>query len=212
MKMINNLFPISKIGFKYLGYSLGIFVLSSLFDLDLLAFFSFVSFFIMVYIFRNPEREVSPFTESSVISPVDGLIVSIQEIQDEKYAYKVEIDSSYLNVGVLRTPVDGSVKSMSLVRGTRVSRDDRLFPSTNEYAELEFVNEVSNCVKVVHRLKRSFVHISLTVIESQKLRQTTRYGNLINGVTYLYLPQNFRLNISVGNELKASESLIGYFS
>ena len=61
-------------------------------------------------------------------------------------------------------------------------------------------------------LKQSFDEIRIAAKESQSLLQGSRYGVMISGVTTIYLPQNFRLNINIGSELKASESLIGYFS
>jgi phosphatidylserine decarboxylase len=79
-------------------------------------------------------------------------------------------------------------------------------------AELVFEDSNKNRIKVVHRVKQSFAPLYLDVIELQNLRQTSRYGMMINGVTTLYFPSNFRVNVNVGNELKASESLMGYFS
>jgi len=35
---------------------------------------------------------------------------------------------------------------------------------------------------------------------------------MMSGISELYLPKNFRLNISQGDEVKASQTLLGYFS
>jgi len=67
-------------------------------------------------------------------------------------------------------------------------------------------------LKITHRLKQSFSPLFIEAIESHNLQQIARYGLMINGITSIYFPDNFRLNVNVGDELKASESLIGYFS
>jgi phosphatidylserine decarboxylase len=77
---------------------------------------------------------------------------------------------------------------------------------------LVFENIDGNKVKIVHTCKQSFDGIHTDIIKAQNLPQSYRYGTMINGVTTLYLPRNFRLNINVANELSASETLIGYFS
>lgn len=46
----------------------------------------------------------------------------------------------------------------------------------------------------------------------ESLKQASRYGFISNATTTIYLPQNFRVNVAVGSELKGSETLIGYFS
>ena len=212
IKMINNLFPITKVGFKYITIAFSLFLIFEIFDFDFLAIIAFISLVAFVYIFRNPEREVPSFLGTSLVSPVDGVIVSINELVDDEYAYAVKIDSNLMSVGVLRSPMDASVKSVKVFRGTRISKDKALHEDINEYAQIEFSDISSNLVKIVHRLKQSFAPISIDVIPDQNLKQSARYGNVFNGTTTVYIPQNFRLNVNVGNELKASESLLGYFS
>lgn len=210
--MRNNLFPIAKEGWNFIGYSVLAFVVFAIFDFDFFEFVSFIAILFFIFVYRNPERELPAFQESSVVSPIDGVVSSIEEIEDKEFAYKVEVNSSYLDVSVLRVPMDSTLKSFSIKHGARLSQFDSLAKNINENAQLVFEDSNSNKVKVSHMLKQSFDGIKVGVIENQKLSQASRYGVMVNGVTTIYLPQNFRLNISVGNELKASETLIGYFS
>lgn len=210
--MRNNLFPVAKEGWSVIGYAAAAFLFFAVFDFDLFEFLTFVTIVFLIYVYRNPEREQPNFQAGSVVSPVDGLVSSIEEIEDKEYAYKVEIQSSYLDVSVLRAPMNAVLDSFTLQHGTRLSKFDPLSSNLNENAQLVFVDENSNKVKVSHMLKQSFDGIKIGAIEGQKFHQATRYGVMLNGITTLYLPQNFRLNINVGNELKASESLIGYLS
>lgn len=210
--MRNNLFIIAKSGWSYIGYALLAFVIFSILDLDLLAFASFLFAVFFIYVFRNPEKEMPFFQPNSVVAPTDGVVTTIQQLEDSEYAYKIDIESSYFNIGVLRFPMDTKVETVTVVKGSRVAKNSKLFPLLNEYAELVFVDNAENRVKVIHRLKQSFAPIDIDLVKNQELMQRTRYGTMVNGVTSIYLKSNFRVNVSVGQETSASETLIGYFS
>ena len=152
------------------------------------------------------------FQPNSVVAPADGVVTTIQELEDSEYAYKIDIESSYFNIGVLRFPMDAKVETVTVVKGSRAVKNSKLFPLLNEYAELVFVNNADNKVKVLHRLKKSFAPIDIDLVQNQELMQRARYGTMINGVTSIYLKSNFRVNVSVGQQTSASETLIGYFS
>ena len=210
--MNTNLLPIAKEGWNYVLYAVAVFFVLGFFDLDFLQFFSFLSIIFFIYVFRNPEREIASFQESSVVSPVDGLVSSIEELEDSEYGYKLEIDSSYFNVSLLRVPLNSKVTKVKVQNGARLSKFSTLSELINENAEIIFSDKNNNSLKVIHRLKQSFKGIDVKLVESQELSQSMRYGLMVNGTTTVLLPKNFRLNIGLGQELKASQSLIGYFT
>jgi len=210
--MRNNLFIIAKSGWSYIGYALLAFVIFSILDLDLLAFASFLLTVFFIYVFRNPEKELPFFQPNSVVAPVDGFVIAIQQLENSEYAYKIDIESSYFNIGVLRFPMDAKVETVSVVKGSRVAKNSKLSPLLNEFAELVFVDNAENKVKVLHRLKQSFAPIDIDLVKNQGLLQRARYGTMVNGMTSIYLKSNFRVNVSVGQQTSASETLIGYFS
>lgn len=214
--MRSNLLPIAKEGWSYLGGAFIAMLIFTLLGFTFLEFFAFLAILFFIFVFRNPERETMLYQQGSVVSPVDGTILSIEEIDSKEgcdFAYKVEIDSNYLNVSLLRSPFAAVARSVSLQRGARLSHSASLSNCLNENAVLLFEDRDSkNSIKIVHVLKESFKSIELDVVDLQQLQQGARYGFMFNGVTTLYLPSNFRLNISLGSEVKASESLLGYFT
>jgi len=210
--MNNNLLPIAKEGFSRIGLAILAYVIFTVLDFDFLGFFSFLLIIFFVFVYRNPERMVPSLEKMSVLSPVDGVLLSIKELENDEYLYKLEINSSYLNVSLLRTPLNGVLNHMDLKHGARLSKNAALSKEINERVELVFEDDYENKVKISHMLKQSFDDIKLNVIPKQRLVQGSRYGLMVNGITTIYLPQNFRLNVSVGQELNASQTLIGYFS
>ena len=210
--MRNNLLPIAKEGMKYIFCSFGFFILFGFLDFEFLQFFTFLSFVFFIYVFRNPEREIPSFQDASVVAPADGIISSIEELKDEEYAYKVVIDSSFFNVALLRTPIVAKVEEVEILRGANLSKYHPLHVEINENATVIFKDIKENTLKVTHRLKQGFKPLDINIIKSQNLNQGSRYGVMINGITTLYLPKNFRLNVSKGAEVNASQTLIGYFT
>jgi phosphatidylserine decarboxylase len=166
----------------------------------------------VVFIFRNPERELPRGEKNSVLSPVDGVVKTIEEIEDSEYAYKITILSRYSDISILRVPISSTVSDIKKINGTRLPSKNRLSKKLNENATIVFEDDNSNRVKLTHMLTNSFANLKIDPIKSKNLLQSTRYGAMVKGETIIYLPQNFRLNISVTNEVKASQTLIGYFS
>ena len=210
--MSNNLLPIAKEGFNRIGIAFLAFIFFSIFDFNFLGFLSFIAVLALIFIYRNPER-MSPILEvKSVVSPVDGTVISIEELENSEYAYKIEIDSNYFDVSLLRSPLSATVKSIELKRGARLSKDSPLAKELNERVEIVFEDSFENSVKIKHMLKQSFDRIKVDLNTKQNTIQGARYGLMINGITTIYLPQNFRVNLSIGQEVNASQSLVGYFS
>ena len=207
----SNLYPVAKEAAPYLLVALASLFVSLLLDFDLLAALSFFATLSFLYLFRNPERRVQNFEGVAVLSAVDGKILSIEEIDDGEYAFKIEIESGYGDVSLLRTPMHSELLSVTHTRGSRLAKDSRLFKSLNESVEILF-GAGSNRLKVVHRATRSFAPLEIDLTPSQQLLASDRYGCMISGVTTLYIPKNFRVSAQSAQELLAGESLIGYFS
>jgi len=210
--MKSNLLPIAKEGWSYLGYSALIFVIASVADCELFQSLSVLSAVFFIYVFRNPERELPRFEQSSVISPVDGRILSVDEINEGIYAYKITVNSNFTDVAVLRSPVSGKIKSVSSFNGSALGKDSELSTKLNEKTDIVFEDADKNSLKVLHMVKQSFDGIKVDAQPEQSMIQSSRYGVMLNGITTIYLPQNFRLNVSNSDEIKSGETLIGYFS
>jgi len=72
------------------------------------------------------------FEKQSVVAPSDGVVRAIVELQEGQYSYRVDIESSCLDVAVLRAPLNAKLESITKYNGTRVSKNSNLFHDTNE--------------------------------------------------------------------------------
>jgi len=211
--MKNNLFIIAQSGWKYILYAFVAFWFFELFDLDFLSLIAFIAIVFFIIVFRNPERERVVLQTKGVTTPVDGVVSSIEEIQDSsEYAYRIEIDSSYLNVSVVRAVMDGNVEEIEEFKGCRLAKHSKLFLALNENMTIVFKDEDNHRVKVIHRLKRSFAPLDIDLVLKQKLLQGARYGVVVNGLTTLYLQKDTVPSVKVGEELYASQTLLATFN
>lgn len=209
--MKNNLFPIAQEGWVYIAYTLAALVIFAILGLEILSILALFLSAFLLFLFRNPERELPRFELNSVVSPVDGEIVAIEELEDSDYRYKIVIKSNYLDVSILRSPIQAKIKSFFYTHGSRLGVNSSLAQSLNENVNMTFEDANKNSLKVVHLAKESFCGIKLEDMKEKSLMQSARYGVMVNGMTYIYLPQNFRLDVTAGSTLTASNSLIGYF-
>ncbi len=210
--MRNNLFIIAQSGWSYVLTSFVLFVLFVIVDCEFFAFLAFVSVLVSLFVFRNPERELLNFEEEAILSPVDGVVTAIKELDGSEYAYRVDVKSSYRDVSLLRVPMNSTVENITLEKGTRLSYRSGHAETLNENVEIIFVDKKYNKIKVKHTLTRSFAPLSIDIIKSQTLLKSSRYGVMLCGITSIYLPANVRVNINIQNELKASQTLIGFLS
>lgn len=209
--MRSNLFIIAKSGWIYLSLSLSLMVLFVIIDFDILAFIAFLASLLFVIVFRNPERELLSFEEEAIVSPVDGIVRAIEELNDSEYGYRVEIASSYSDVSLLRSPIRATLELLSLHKGTRLSSRSPLF-FLNENATLLFVHSSGNTIKIEHRVTQSFAGLDINLAQGATLLKGSRYGLMPCGVSSIYLPKKTRVNVSISTQVKASETLIGFFS
>lgn len=207
--MNNNLFPISKEGWSYIGYSVALFLVLGFFDLEFLQFFSFLLILFFLYVFRNPEREMPAFEKGGVVSPVDGRVTDIHE--DTKTT-QITLESNYLDVSVLRVPIGSVISEIKEQKGASLSKNSLKSKFLNEQLNISFEDSQKRVVNVSHVVNLNFLGVLHYLINSQKVIQGSRYGVMLKGTTVVSIPKNSKVNVQIGSEVKACESVIAYLS
>jgi phosphatidylserine decarboxylase len=202
-------FIVSKAGYRYIAIVVGAIVLFSFLNFSLLRLLSLVLLGALVYIYRNPELEIPYMQKGAFLSPVDGKIVAINSLDN---AYEIVIESSLLDISILRAPFFSSLQSMNLRRGTRLSTDIKKSALLNEKVALIFEDRYNNVVHVEHMLDNSIDDISIYVKSGDEVSQGRRYGVMTKGRTVLSVPLSSRLSVQVDSHVKSGETLLGYLS
>ena len=198
-------------GFTKAVYSLGAALLLAVFDLEILSFLAFVGGLFFLFAYRKPDRLHANISDYAVCSPADGFVLDLEELIESEYGYKLTIESSLVESGVMCAPFKADTLSLSLVRGSRLPQEAHLFSRLNEQLEALFETQ-DKSVKVLHTLKQSPFPVEI-LTRKEQIDCGECYAFVYNAITVVYLPKEFRFNdIYVGKRVYASQSIIGYFS
>jgi phosphatidylserine decarboxylase len=164
----------------------------------------------VAWFFRNPERSV-PGDERSVVSPADGRVVEVGEIEraDGSKALRVGIFLSVFDVHVNRAPVSGRV--IAIERG-----GSEFLAAFKPEAERRNVR----CTLVLERADGTRVEVTqITGLVARRivchprvgewLRRGDRYGLIRFGSrTDVVLPAGAELRVARGERVRGGSSLI----
>jgi phosphatidylserine decarboxylase len=163
-------------------------------------------------VFRDPQRS-PPDTPGAVVAPADGKIIEITtipaQVEETGDRCKISIFMSLLNVHVNRVPIGGVIRSLHYCRGRFLTAFYLKASLQNEqqWIGIESPCGLVDCVQVAGWLTRRIVcHLK----EGQEVATGQRFGMIIFGSRLdLYLPENFTLNVIVGQKVRAGETTLG---
>jgi phosphatidylserine decarboxylase len=170
----------------------------------------------ILYFFRNPERISEDDSKDAILSPSDGVIVSIdREFEDnflKEECVSVTIATTLKDVHFIRAPFASSFKQKSILHGL-------FLPTTNEKARYlnekfaAFFNGENGKNYLLSVIAGSLAtKISLYQNEDARIRGGERVAFLKSEFqTVLYLPKEVSIKKAVGDRVKAGETLLGYF-
>lgn len=177
----------------------------------LLAFLLTVVALWVAYFFRDPER-TGERGDSLVISPADGKVVMITEVDEPAYvhgrALRVSVFLNIFNVHVNRYPVGGTVEFVKYTPG-------RFFNAANSRASLENEQMSVGINTGAHRIlvRQIAGLIARRVVtysrEGEVVEQGTRMGIMQFGSRMdVFLPLGSPVRVRVGDGVSAGQSVI----
>lgn len=212
MNVQNDTFILSKRGWLISGVMGALFLFFTMTGLHLFQFITGALLLSVLAIFRNPERTTAENEPDSIISSVDGVVLSIEEtFIDEQKMTKVTIMNSLWDVSMLRAPFDGTVEGFKIRHGASLPLYNPLADTLNEKAVISFRSHKGDEIYIEHLSEQSCFGIGIDAQKSQKLKEGSRYGFLAKGRSILYLPEGVRLSLNAGSTVRSGESVIGYF-
>lgn len=182
-------------------------------DWSICAFVMFVALVLWLVMFRNPERIPNADEDNVFVSPVDGII---REIQSSGGKISILIETRFIDVGVIRAPCDVLEGQYSEKKGLSLAycgRDKRKqLNATMSFQSLQDKRFSMDFYPIFFSSHHIFATGNLDIGE--------RIGFMKVGMTCINIPQKrqkgedsveIELKVSVGDKVKASQSVIGYF-
>ena len=212
--MMNNIFPqLHKEGYKFLAISIIITFIVWFFS-NFLAIVMLVISIWVYYFFRDPER-VSINDNDYLVSPADGLITEISEINgpselslENKKFTRISIFMNVFNCHVNRTPVEGTVEEIFYKPGKflNASLDKASKENERNYYKIKSIKgEEIIIVQIAGLIARRIV---CEVSRDQKLNQGERIGMIRFGSRVDLFFNNKKILVKVGQNVTAGESLL----
>ncbi len=167
------------------------------------ALFALVSGF-MLYFFRDPHR-VAPAGDGLIVSAADGRVTRIENNADGKL---ISVFLSPLDVHINRSPIAGTIKNISYVKG-------RKMPATSN--EASFVNERNSlvisgldmtvtCTQIAGILARRIVCWPKA---GDDLERGEKFGMIkFSSRTDVLMPADVTITVKVGDRVKGGETII----
>ena len=211
---MDNIFPkLHKEGYKFLAISIIITFIVWLFS----NFLTFIMLLITVwvyYFFRDPDR-VAINDNSYLVSPADGLVTDISEIngpeelglENNKYT-RISIFMNVFNCHVNRTPIEGKVEEIFYKPGKFFNASLDKASKENErnyYKILSIKGEEIILVQIAGLIARRII---CEVSKDQNLKQGDRIGMIRFGSRVDIFFKNKKILTKIGQNVVAGESLL----
>jgi len=206
-------FPIARPGYSFIGAAAFTTFVFALLGLIIPALLGLAATFFIIYFFRDPDRTV-PNGGGLVVSPADGKVVAAGTVENSTYykgtCLKISVFMSVFNVHVNRMPCKGKVKKIIYNPGKFISANLDKASKENEqnavYLETEEGKEICT-VQIAGLIARRII---CKVQESDEVNRGQRFGMICFGSRLdVYLPKDSKLNVAVGDIVKAGTTVLG---
>jgi phosphatidylserine decarboxylase len=173
---------------------------------------------LIVWFFRNPKRPI-PTDPAVVVAPADGLVDSIQEIEDDAFigepAVRICIFLSIFNVHINRVPVSCRVLGLKHRRGRFL--DARRPESSQQNEQLAIYLEQTGDVRRRMIVRQITGLIARRIVCWLRLHEELAIGEQLGMIkfgsrTELVLPRRgFELGVRVGDTVQSGSSVLGRY-
>ncbi len=180
----------------------------------ILSIILFPIWFLSIYFFRDPER-ISPLNLSDefVLSPSDGKVVVIKEVETAEYieqeAIQISIFLSPLDVHINRIPISGVLEYLVYQTGEYLMAwDDR---ATMDNEQAKFGVRHASGQKILFRQITGFLarRVVYYIRKGDSLERAKRFGLMKFGSRMdVVLPRSSSVLIKQGDKVIAGESII----
>lgn len=169
----------------------------------------------IVWFFRNPARSI-PADASAIVSPADGTIVELTEVDAEGFpgnrAFRVGIFLSVFNVHINRAPLTGVVTQLRFYPGKFLNALKTLSSRVNEQLWIDMKHDGTGMPVRITQISGALAHrIVCELKPGQHINKGEMFGMIkLGSRTELYLPTTAKieLNVKVGDKVKGGSTIL----
>ena len=216
--IIKNL--IFKEGKSILYVSLALICLGMFFSYYL-SFAGLVLLFFGLYFFRNPDRSCPEILKNNkdnnfAVCPSDGIVVGIKDLEenniihDERFAKKISIFLSPLDVHVQWAPISGKIIKKKYSEGKFMFAFVEKSSDLNERNDI-LLQDVLDRKMVVRQIAGTIARVIVCwADEGDHIESGFKYGMIKFGSRIdVFVPKDFEFNVSVGQRVYGGKTILG---
>lgn len=173
---------------------------------------AFIFLCFTIYFFRDPERKF-PDEPNAIISPADGKVVTIDEVNapdnSGKKMKRVGIFMSIFDVHVNRSPYSGTINFIKYNKGKFLNalNDKSSEKNENNIIGIDIGSDTIFTKQIAGIIARRIV---CRVKIDDKIQKGARLGMIKFGSRVeAYIPINSTVVVNLGDKVKAGETIIG---
>lgn len=205
---------IAREGFPFILPLVVLTVAFALFGLMWLSVLFFLMAAFVTWFFRNPERK-PPEDVNVVVSPADGKVIKIEDVTENDMlkgpSKKISIFMNVFNVHVNRAPYSGTVGAISYRKGKFLSANLDKASSLNEKNSVLINTDNGKIILteqiagLVARRIECWLHVGMNVTKGDRFG-LIRFGSRLD----VFLPADTVVSVSIGDNVRAGETPIGW--
>ena len=173
-----------------------------------------IVFLFNFYFFRDPERNI-PAGENLVVSPADGTIIRIEDVEEPLYfkgpAKMVSIFMSVVSVHVNRMPMAGKIDFLDYQVGKFMAAFDHKASDENEQS---IIGVSSGSRRVLFKQIAGIIarRIVYNLTEGQEVKAGERFGLIHYGSRVdMFFPPDTKIMVQMKQKVTSGETIIGEF-
>lgn len=212
LEKIEKTLKITRYGYPFIGIGLGITMIFLLLEIYPAFLLTFLFTVFTIYFFRDPQREITD-NEDLLVSPADGRILKIENLEESQYGtgpcIKISIFMSVFNVHVNRIPFSGVVKKIKYFPGKFINAAFDKASLDNERNAVLIETESGKTFWTVQIAGLIARRIVTTIKEGDVVEKGTRYGMIRFGSRLeLYLPTDIDIFVKEGENVSSGSTII----
>jgi len=183
--------------------------------LEIITFLTCILFIFHFFFFRDPEREIPPY-ENLIVSPADGRIIKIMEVEEDHYLHSrailISIFMSVFDVHVNRVPVSGEIEFLNYRSGKfkpaykdkSSELNEQLVIAIKSPRETILMKQIAGIIarRIVCFLKNG------DIVKAGERFGMIKYGSRVD----LFIPMTSEIYIKLHDQVRAGETIIGKMS
>jgi len=174
-----------------------------------------IFFGLVINFFRNPERNIQP-NPNHILSPCDGEVVVIEEIEEPIYfqekVIQISVFMSPFNVHVNRNPISGKIVFLKYFPGKYLMAFN---PKSSELNEQSFIVAKNNRFSVGYKQIAGFLARRLIwyVKEQDQVEQGEEFGFIRFGSRLdILIPVSANVQVKLNEKVVGGETILATFS